>query len=291
MASAQNQAAQAQGIKQVPLQAEKAADEHLYIDYLVPYGKQTKPRHMDPSMFQLMQWNDSEQSPEFKASKQALRDMDDYRRYRALIDRAHDGYTTETKDNYKKFVYKKLDEEMLPVKIPFEDTIRPSHDKRVTGQQRTKSNPRTNAWTEYSDNISLKRPEYAFHDVVQTLSENQQERHLTDHPGRRSTSRDGAKKYPRSGLLDWPDDEHIRQMRIEEKEKLVQDEQTKIEEELKRQEEAEVARLLKSPDYSKVQNRLLSYKVERRKELDPTKDADRIKRRSDRIEVTFMFHP
>lgn len=285
MAAVQNKPASSPIPQPIGQQTEKGAEEHLYVDYMVPYGKQTKPRHMDPSMFQLMQWNEAEQAPEFKASKQALRDMDDYRRYRALIDRAHDGYTTESKDNYKKFVYKKLDEEMLPVKIPFEDTIRPSHDKRVTGQQRTKSNPRTNPWTEYSDQISVKRPEYAYHDVIQTLVGNEEQRAVEDHPGRRSLSRDGAKKYQRSGLLDWPDDEHIRRMRIEEKEKLVQDEQAKIDEEIRRQEAEEVAKLLKAPDYSKVQNRLLSYKVERRKELDPEKDADRIKRRQDRIEV------
>jgi len=42
---------------------------------------------------------------------------------------------------------------------------------------------------------------------------------------------------------------------------------------------------VKLPDYSKVQNRLLSYKVDRRRELDPVEDADRIKRREERIEV------
>jgi hypothetical protein len=275
MANVQKHLANTQPAQLTADQGEKGADEHLYIDYVVPYGKQSKPRHMDPSMFQLMQWDEAESAPEFKASKQALRDMDDYRRYRALIDRAHDGYTTEAKDNYKKFVYKKLDQDLQPMKIPFEDTIRPSHDKRVVGQQRAKSNQ-----------ISTKLPEFAYHDVVHTLTGNKVERDLADHPARRSTSRDGAKKYQRSGMLDWPDDEHIRRMRIEEKEKLVHDEQAKIDEELRRQEAEDVSKLLKAPDYSKVQNRLLSYKVERRKELDPEKDSERIKRRQDRIEVS-----
>lgn len=276
-------------------QASQQYDEYLdqqqkrmVVDYVLPYGKKTKPRFEDPSMFELMQWNEAENAPEFKSSKDALRDMDDFRRYKALLDRANDGHTSEAKDNYRKFVYRRIDDPNPH--IPFESSIRPSHDKSLHQsehaghqgqgyQQRLKDGK----LSEYEDEISRKEGTENYRKMMKTLLANENERN-------RSRSHDvtarakSSENYKRSELLDWPDEDEMREIREQER---IEREQAELEHQemlqrLKEEEEAEL--VVERPDYSKVQNRLLSYKVEKRRALDPVKDKDRIKRREDRIQ-------
>lgn len=267
------------------------ADEDMYVDYVNTFGKQTKPRYMDPSMFELMQWREAEGQATFKSSKDALRDMDDYRRFKALVDRSGDGFTTESKDNYRKFAYKKLDD--AKVHIPFENTLSASHDKTVqnsrpkSGQQR-RFNPQQAS--EYIDQISSKYDENYYRQVMETLQQNEAER---KHARSRSASRErGAypSNYKRSDMLDWPDGDEMRKIRQQEKEDL-EAREIAIKEEIKRKQEEEEERLreLQQADYSKVQNRLLSYKVNKRRELDPEKDKDKINRREGRIKVAASY--
>lgn len=270
-----------------PAETDKQAQELLYLDYVTPYGKQSKPRYMDPSMFELMQWQEAEQDHAFKASKDALRDMDDYRRYRALVDRSNDGYTTEAKDNYRKFVYKKLDDPTLH--IPFENAVQPSHDKaiEVAGRPKSGHQRRLNPAeaSEYYDQISSKFDPHAFNQVMNAIQLNDAERQHSKSRSRERRPYTG--NYKRSEMLDWPDAEEMKKMRQKEKEELEQRELA-IQEEMIRRKEEEEERLkaLQQPDYSKVQNRLLSYKIEKRRDLDPVKDKDRIDRRSGRIKVS-----
>ena len=268
-------------------QEDREALEHNFMDLVTPYGKQSKPRYMDPSMFELMQWQEAENDHVFKASKDALRDMDDYRRYKALIDRASDGYTTEAKDNYRKFVYKRLDDPNLH--IPFEGTIQPSHDKaiEIAGKTKTRNQRNVNPEeaTEYIDQISSKFDPHAFGQVMRTIEDNDAHRHHTS-KSRSREKRPYTGNYKRSEFLDWPDGDEMRKIRQQEKEeKEARD--LAIQEEMirRKQEEEERIRALQQTDYTQVQNRLLSYKIDKRRDLDPVKDKDRIDRRSGRIKV------
>lgn len=286
-----------QGTHEVPSPAlqhegyeDPEAEHHLNLDYVYSFGKQTKPRYMDPSMFELMQWRDAENDHTFKSTKDALRDMDDYRRQKALIDRTNDGFTTESKDNFKKFVYKKLDDEHFH--IPFEGTALPSHDKTVqtarpmSGQRRVLDPQQA---SEYYDQLSSKFNGTDYWNVMGAIMENEaQRKHLRP----KSASREKQGKsgnYKRSELLDWPDGDELRRMREREKEELIAREMA-IQEEQRKKKEEEEERLkqLQLADYSKVQNRLLSYKLPQRRELDPEKDKDKINRREGRIKVKFF---
>jgi len=262
-------------------EAERAAADHMFVDYVTPYGAKTKPRYMDPSMFELMQWEEAEKDYEFKYTPNTLRDMDDYRRYRSLIDKTHNGYTSEAKDNYRQFVYKKVEDGH--VHIPFEDSIRPSHDKSLKNQPQ-KQPRRPTQVTEYGDEISRKGRHQGYDDVMREIDYNQHEREGKSNSRER---RPYTGNYIRSDMLDWPDDEQMKKIRMEEHaRKAEEEEQKRYEEEQRRLAEIEAERLRNlNPDYSKVQNRLLSYKVEKRRELDPEKDKDRIKRRQDRIKT------
>lgn len=269
---------------------ERQAQEHLYMDLVTPYGKQNKPRYMDPSMFELMQWHEAEHDHTFKASKDALRGMDEYRRYKALVDKANDGYTTESKDNYRKFAYKRLDDPTLH--IPFEDSVMPSHDKAVevagrpkSGQQR-RVNPQE--MTEYYDQIASKYDPNTFAQVMRTIEQNDAERHHSKSRSRERVPYTG--NFKRSEMLDWPDADEMRLIRQREKEEKEQQEITFQEEMIRRkQEEEEQIRALQRPDYANIQNRLLSYKIDKRRDLDPVKDKDRIERRSGRIKVGHFY--
>ena len=263
-------------------------DDQMYVDYVNTFGRKTKPRYLDPSMFELMQWRDADAHPTFKSSKDALRDMDDYRRYKALVDRSSDGFTTEAKDNYRKFAYKKLED--AKVHIPFENTVNASHDKSIqnvrpkSGQQR-RVNPEQAS--EYIDQISSKYDENYYRHVMETVQQNEAER---QHLRSKSASRDRrpySGNFKRSEMLDWPDGDEMRKIRQQEKEDL-EAREVAMQEEIERKQAEEEERLkeLQQADYSKVQNRLLSYKVNKRRELDPVKDKEKIARRDGRIKVS-----
>ena len=211
-------------------QEARQANEHMYADYIKTYGKKSVPRHELPSMFEYLQFNPQEaEVADFKATKEALRTMDDYRRYKALIDRAHDGYTTESRDNYKKFQYQRIDEPVA--KIAFQDHDRPSHDKSLGRPKSAPRADRTNfhedGSTEYQDKISLKFDEHRYRDVKNMIDQNDQERHAANG---RSQSRDRKGyqgNYKRSDLLDFPDTEDLRKKRQEEKEQIEAAEQAR----------------------------------------------------------------
>ena len=189
------------------------AERHMYDNYIKSYGKGSKPRYEDPSMFEMMQWREAEKDHQFKSSKDALREMDDYKRYKALIDKSGDGFTTEAMDNYKNFVYKKVGDDHQ--KIPFESTFRSSHDKSMPKQSvhipTVSANP--NYRSEYVDEMTNKLNQDTYDRISRTLQLNEIERR------EKSRSRDRrpySGNYKRNDLLDWPEGEELKRIKEEE---------------------------------------------------------------------------
>lgn len=195
--------------------ADPLADQHMAADYLKSYGQPTKPRHQDPSMFELMQWREAEKDHLFKNNKESLRSMDEYRRYRALIDKSNDGFTTESQDNFRKFAFKKL-EDVNP-HIPFESTVRASHDKAIPRPAQhvpvVSANP--DYRSEYVDEMTNKLNQDTYDRVKRTLEFNDIERR------EKSASRERrpySGQFKRSDLLDWPEGAELQRIRQEEEE-------------------------------------------------------------------------
>ncbi len=195
--------------------ADPQADQRMALDYLQAYGQASKPRYQDPSMFELMQWREAEKDPLFKNSKDSLRHMDEYRRYKALIDKSNDGFTTESKDNYRRFVFKKL-EEVNP-HIPFENAVRASHDKSMpkVPQHAPVVSANPDYRSEYADEMTQKLNQDTYDRVIRTLELNDLERR------EKSASRERkaySGQFKRSDLLDWPEGAELQRIKQEEEE-------------------------------------------------------------------------
>lgn len=244
------------------------------------YGRKNKPREQDPSMFQLLGWQEQGEAlwDYTKRDKNVIEaNVANQLKYR--INKSNSHWVTENMDQFRKFTYSPSK------KAVFFDLEEPS---------KTKPSPQKNTISEYAHSASKSgkkqgvyvqelpknAPEtldkYAIKDIknlkdVLKVIENRAidkggdiianpiAGQLTDHYGYED-------EYERErGVYRGPDEEGNYQ---EDRDEESSEDDVKVD----------------KANYTNVQSRLLTNKVRKAKELDPIYEKDRLKRREDRIQ-------
>lgn len=70
------------------------------------YGKKNKPREQDPSMFQLLSWQEGDQAgSEYTTKNKELVSTSALGQFKYKINKSSTNWVTETMDQYRKFAY------------------------------------------------------------------------------------------------------------------------------------------------------------------------------------------
>lgn len=133
--------------------------------------------------------------------------MGDYGRYKNLVDRTQDNWTSEQMDNFRHYKYVKKN---LESHNQFKNIPLASHDKTVGNEtdvqendQKVQQKPST--VTEYDDEYRVKNIEH-YNQLILELKKNE----LINNADKQSKARERGKTASllRSGLLDWPEGEN-----------------------------------------------------------------------------------
>jgi len=243
------------------------------------YGRKNKPREQDPSMFQLLSWEDKEKAQwDYTKRDQNVVEANVANQLKYRINKSNSNWVTENMDQFRKFTYSPSKKAVFfdieeptktgkhsPQKSEYAHSLGKSpKDKGVYVKELPKNAPETLDKYAIKDikNLRdvLKVIENRAIDKGGDLIPNPIAGQLTDH-------------YGYDEEADYYENGEVRARGTDEEGDGQQDSD----------EDSEDVKVDKA-NYTNVQSRLLTNKVRKAKELDPVYEKDRLKRREDRIQ-------
>lgn len=210
--------------------------------------------------------------------------MGEYRKFKNLIDKQQDGFTSENMDSFKGFRYVPQSKRGHSYNPEFNNQAIPSHSKMADDQQR--GNPtkapgyyrktdQEKFTSEYADKLGFKQIQN-HNDMVSTLEQNL----IEQRPKSRELAR--VKKAQRER-------QEFERVKREQEEEEANESEYGEEEGDEEDSEGEEEIEYEEPNYQNVQNRLLSHTKKAKKPLDPVYQKKRLQRRQERIKVDLNF--
>jgi hypothetical protein len=241
------------------------------------YGYKNKPRNQEPSMFQLLSWQDKEDALwDYTKKDKHLIEASVANQLKYKINKASTHWVTENMDQFRKFTYSPSKKAVF---FDLEDPNkgRPSASKGTISKELAEHLNRTpKSQDVYVKELPTKTSETLDKYTIQDLKNLKDVLKVIEN---RAISKGG--EVIKNPIAHQLTDHYNYQDEFDREER---ERNGDYEEEQQEEESSEEDIKVDKADYSNVQSRLLTKSIKKAKELDPVYEKERLQRRKDRIQ-------